>query len=82
MKVTEFVSLGSVDKLNLLFEKGQEVSARIFIFYNIRLYVLSDFFVEVWYQQINNKIDRIIVLGSSEVLDIYEKDIKLGVLFD
>lgn len=81
MTLAEFSQLGSLDKLNVLFEQGREISGRIFIFYNIKLYILSDFFVEIWYRQTTNRIDRIINLNINDVLDIYEKDIVLGDLF-
>jgi hypothetical protein len=77
MTPKQFKQLTSLQQVELLFDKGQEVMTRIFIFYNVRLYALSDFFVEVWYRQTTNKIDRIIVLETNDVLDIYDGQIRL-----
>ena len=63
--------------MEVLFDQGIELMSRVFIFYNIKLYVLHDFFVEVWYMQTTNRIDRIIVLTTDEVMGIYENKIRL-----
>jgi hypothetical protein len=72
-----FLNLKGVQQIEVLFEHGRETLSRIYLFYNIKLYVLYDFFVEVWYQQTTNRIDRIQVLKEEDVLDIYEKQIEL-----
>jgi hypothetical protein len=72
-----FLKLKGVEQMEVLFEHGKVTLSRIYLFYNIRLYVLFDFFVEVWYQQSSNHIDRIQVLKEEDVLDIYEKEINL-----
>jgi hypothetical protein len=72
-----FQNLKGVEQMEVLFEHGRETLSRIFLFYNIKLYILYDFFVEVWYQQSSHHIDRIQVLKEGDVLDIYEKEIRL-----
>ena len=81
MTPDQFRQLTSLQQMELLFDQGRELLSRIFVFYNIRLYALSDFFVEVWYRQTTNKIDRIVVMGIDSVIDIYENQIKLNDLF-
>jgi hypothetical protein len=39
---------------------------------------LSDFYSEIWYRQSDNKIDRVIILDQSDVLDLYDKQIGLS----
>jgi len=81
MTPEQFRHLTSLRQMELLFEQGRELMCRIYIFYNVRLYALSDFFVEVWYRQTSNKIDRIIVLEIDNVVDLYEGQINLNDLF-
>ncbi len=82
MTVMQFNQLTSIEKMNMLFDQGREISNRIYVYYNIKLYVLFDFFVEIWYRQASNKIDRLIVLNPADVLDIYENQIKLDDLIN
>ncbi len=81
MKPEQFRQLTSLRQMELLFEQGHELMCRIYVFYNVRLYALSDFFVEVWYRQASNKIDRIVVLEIDNVLDLYEGQISLKDLY-
>ncbi|MBK7172739.1 MAG: hypothetical protein IPH84_05810 [Bacteroidales bacterium] len=81
MTVAQFNQLTSIEKVNTLFDRGKELSSRIYIYYNIKLFVLFDFFVEIWYQQSSNRIERIVILKLEDVLDIYEKDIRIGDLY-
>lgn len=62
----------------MLFEKGTHVLSRIYLFYNVHLYVLSGFYVEIWYRQADNKIERVITLDPSDVLDLYDNQIGLN----
>ncbi|NVO19618.1 MAG: hypothetical protein HXX13_07950 [Bacteroidetes bacterium] len=81
MTPDQFRHLTSLQQMELLFDQGRELMCRIFVFYNIRLYTIGDFFVEVWYRQTTNKIDRIIIMGIDSVLELYENQIKLSDLF-
>jgi hypothetical protein len=82
MTQEQFRRLTSIQQVELIFDQGNEIGSRIYIFYNIRLFLLFDFFVEIWYIQTTNRIDRIVILSITDVLDIYERDIQLGKLFD
>ena len=48
------------------------------MFYNVHLYTLSGFYAEIWYRQADNKIDRVIILDETDVLDLYANQIGLG----
>lgn len=65
-------------QVELLFEKGRPVLSRIYMFYNVHLYTLSGFYAEIWYRQADNKIDRVIILDESDVLDLYANQIGLS----
>lgn len=77
----EFLLLSTTEKISLVFEAGNEVISRIYLFYHIKLYVLSDFFVEIWYQKNSNTIDRVIVVDAQNVFELYENQINISDLF-
>ena len=77
MKESEFIALSQQEKVFLVLDKGQELMNRIYVFYNIKLYMLSDFYVEVWYKQTTNKIDKLIVVELDGVLHLYENQINI-----
>ncbi len=70
-----------MQQVETLFEQGTEIASRIYLFFNIHLYVMDNFFVEIWYKQISNKIERLVVLDAEDVVDIYNKEIGLDDLF-
>lgn len=78
MKSNDFRKLTIFKQVEMLFESGRHVLSRIYLFYNIHLYALSGFYAEIWYRQADNKIDRVILLDSSDVLDLYDNQIGLS----
>lgn len=82
MSPEKFKQLTSIHQLDLILNEGREIMSRIFLFYNVKLFAVYDFFVEVWYKQTTNKVDRIVILDLIDVFDLYEKDIKLNDLTD
>ena len=78
VKSDEFRKLTIFRQVELLFEKGQHVLSRIYLFYNVHLYTLSGFYAEIWYRQADNKIERVIILDQADVLDLYDNQIGLG----
>jgi len=82
MTIDEFMSYPASERASLVLTKGEELMHRIYIYYIIRLYRLSDFFVEIWYSQTSNKIDKILVVDLEDVLHLYEKNIDISDLFN
>jgi hypothetical protein len=78
VKSSEFRKLTIFRQVELLFEKGQHVLSRIYLFYNVHLYTLSGFYAEIWYRQADNKIERVILLDQADVLDLYDNQIGLS----
>ena len=78
MKSDEFSKLTIFRQVELLFEKGQHVLSRIFLFYNVHLYTLAGFYAEIWYRQADNKIERVVILDESDVLNLYDNQIDLS----
>jgi hypothetical protein len=78
MESKEFKKLTIFRQVELLFESGRHVLSRIYLFYNVHLYILSGFYAEIWYRQADNKIERVIVIDQSDVLDLYDNQIGLS----
>jgi hypothetical protein len=78
VKSHEFRKLTIFRQVEMLFEKGHHVFSRIYLFYNVHLYAISEFYAEIWYRQADNKIDRVIILDPSDVLDLYDNQIGLS----
>jgi hypothetical protein len=81
MKESEFQALSHQEKVELLFDNGQELMNRIYVFYNIKLYSVFDLYVELWYKQTTNKIDKVIVVKLTDVVHLYESQINIQDLF-
>lgn len=78
MNTGDFRKLNLFSQVELLLSDGNPLLNRIFLFYNIHLFVCHGFFAEVWYRQTTNKIDRVVILDQKDVLDLYEDSITLG----
>lgn len=81
MNQSEFNALSQLEKVTLVLEQGKELMNRIFLFYNIKLYSLSGFYIEIWYKQTTNKIDKLIVVELDEVAHFYESQINIQDIF-
>ncbi|MEE4177997.1 MAG: hypothetical protein V2I46_10840 [Bacteroides sp.] len=68
------------EKVYILLEQGREISSRQFLYYNIKLYILHEFFAEIWYVPSSNKIDKVETLIMDEVLHIYRNDFDISSL--
>ncbi len=78
MKSDDFRKLTIFRQVEMLFDKGHHVLSRIYLFYNVHLYTLSGFYAEIWFRQADNKIERVILLDESAVLDLYDNQIGLS----
>ncbi len=72
MKKKDFERAPLKEKVYKVFEGGKAITDRRFLYFQIRLFALNDFFVEVWYVPSTNKIDRVETLGINEVLAVYD----------
>lgn len=59
---TEFSALPNKDKIALLFQKGNFIVAIRYYGYKINLYLLNNFYVEVFYNHKRDEIERIELL--------------------
>lgn len=81
MNATEFANLPLKEKVYIVFEHGNEITSRQFLYFNIKLYSLYGFFAEVWYIPNNNKIDRVEVISTDEILSLYKSEFDISELF-
>jgi hypothetical protein len=81
VKSNDFRKLTIFRQVELLFESGQHVLSRIYLFYNVHLYTISGFYAEIWYRQSDNKIERVILLEQEDVLDLYDSQIGINDIF-
>ncbi|PKP02130.1 MAG: hypothetical protein CVU14_04035 [Bacteroidetes bacterium HGW-Bacteroidetes-9] len=82
LSADEFSKLSLEEQVTTLLGNGSELLERIYIYYVIKLYSLSGFFVEIWYQQTTNRIDRVIVVQLSDVIHLYESQINISDLYN
>jgi len=76
-----FSQLSINDQVTTALSNGQELLERIFVNNIIKLYLLDGFYVEIWYQQITNRITRVGVMNIEDVLHLYENQINITDLF-
>ncbi len=81
MTLSEFSELKLDDKVYKVFEHGQEIMSRQFLYYDIKLYSFYDFYVELWYVPSVNKIDRVDAIDMDEVLRLYKHEFDISGLF-
>lgn len=77
----EFLNLPVNSKVTLVLSEGHELLKRIFMYYVVKLYEVDGIFVEIWYQQISNKIDKVQLVEMDDVLHLYEGQINISDLF-
>lgn len=76
-----FSQLSINDQVTTALSNGQELLERIFVNNIIKLYQLDGFYVEIWYQQITNRITRVGVVSLDDVIHLYESQINIADLF-
>lgn len=70
------------EKVRVTFEEGQEIMARIYLYYTVKLYRLGPLYIEVWYRPHHNRIDKVEAVELEDVLHLYEKEIDISDIFD
>jgi hypothetical protein len=77
----EFLGQPKPEQVHRVIKDGEELMSRIFAYYNIKLFKYADFFVEIWYQQLSNTIDKVVIVEEDDVLHHYDKKIDISDLF-
>lgn len=81
MTIDEFMSLPKPERVHRVLTQGREIMQRVYIYYSIKLYLYADFYIEIWYLPSSNKIDKIRIIDTDDVLHLYEKKIDISDLF-
>jgi hypothetical protein len=81
MTPEEFYNLSIEEKVNLILTYGKELLDRVYMYYIIKLYLISGFYVEIWYHQTTRKIDRVKIIKLEDVLHLYESQINISDLY-
>lgn len=81
MSIDEFMTLPKPERVHRVLTQGHELMHRIYMYYTIKLFQYSDFFVEIWYLPASNKIDKILIVDVEDVLRVYDKEIDISDLF-
>lgn len=81
MTPEEFIELPDNTKLELVLSDGRELLERIYMFYVVKLYAYRGLYVEIWYQQISNRIEKVILVDLDDVSHLYESQINISDLF-
>ena len=79
MTLYEYIPLSTDEKAQILWEQGIFVMNRFEGDLAVNLYMLSDFYVEAWYNQKSNKIVKLRPFRSLNVLEIYLNQIKVNI---
>lgn len=82
MQPHEFVNSPLKERIYLIFEHGNEIASRQFLYFNIKLYTLFGFFAEVWYIPHSNKIEKVELLSTDEILHLYKNEFDISELFN
>lgn len=78
-----FSKLSFNEKINLLYEEGTFIVAIRYYRYKINLYLLNNFYVEVFYNHKLDKIERIELLKiSNKRMKFYTDQIQLPSIFN
>lgn len=78
---SDFNRFSALKQTQLLFEKGRELMSRREGEYTVKLYSISEFYVEIWYLARINKVLRVEIVNIDEVMHQYENEINIMDLF-
>lgn len=77
MTLYQFNSLNEMQQADELWEKGVHIAERPEGDFELLLYQIDSFYVEVWYQRVDNKIKKIRSFSSINALEPYLKNIQI-----
>jgi len=78
LSADEFQNMSVQDQLTPVLGEGTELLERIFLDNVVKLYMLGNFYVEIWYQQTTNRIKKVDVVELNNVIHHYENRINIS----
>ena len=71
MQKSNFYDMSICSRTQYIWLYGSYTMSRDYLNYTIALYELSGFFVEVWYSELADEVERIEILDDDCQLDLY-----------
>ena len=78
LTINDFNKLPKNEQVYALFHDGKEILHRKSGDYIVKLFIVHDLYVEIWYNSGKNVIDRIQVINETDLVRIYAKEINLS----
>ena len=78
---SDFQNMSVSEQVTTVLGRGMELLDRIYIYYVVRLYKLDNLFIEIWYHQTTNRIDKVLLVELDDVVHLYENQINISDLF-
>jgi hypothetical protein len=77
-----FSELPKNEQVYQLFRNGKELFVKRNKNFIVRLFALSGIFVEIWYDNRQNRIERIEVIDEDQLLNTYQDELNIGELIN
>jgi hypothetical protein len=76
----DFIKLSLGQKTEVLWNQGELISEKAYYDYNITLFLLETFYVEIFFNRVEREIVSISLQDNTQILFGYVKDLKLDEL--
>lgn len=70
---TSFQNLTKTEQIGMMLRLGKELITRVSDNYSIHLYILSNFFVEVWYDTKSDVLIKLNTTDKQEIVNNYKE---------
>jgi hypothetical protein len=77
----KFDTLPAVEKVHTVFEFGEEIDHRVNGDFRMKLYLINDFYVELYYNATRLQIGKMISISTEEVVELYYDQIDISDVF-
>ncbi len=81
MELQEFRELDQDDQAQTAWELGEHIATRISLLHTITLWQIEGFYVEIYYNQADQKIEKLRSFRSTILLTPYLKQIDISSVF-
>jgi hypothetical protein len=80
MNREDFIKLSLAQKTEALWNHGELISEKAYYDYNITLFLLDTFYVEIFFDRVEKEIVSVSLQENTQILFGYVKDLKLDEL--
>lgn len=81
LSINDFSNFSLQKKLLTIFNEAKEIGSRKFGDFFIKLYLLENIFVEIWYLKEENKIDKVLITSFDKAVIDYSINIDISDIF-